>query len=78
MVEITVGNGGSGPAFRFTQETYTANMSENAMPGQDVVTVSATGRNSITYSFVSGNHDDAFTIDRFQGEETLKENSVIL
>lgn len=63
VVEITVGTGG-GNSLLFKNQNYTATLHEHAPVGTRVITVELQNQPSdVTFSFASGNDDNAFTIN---------------
>ena len=68
VVEIIVGNAGGTPSIQFTSETYRANLLENATTNTAVLQVSVgTTSRSVSYRFVSGNENAAFSISATSG-----------
>ena len=71
VVEITVGSPGS-TYIQFGNDTYNANLRENATSNQLVLQVSVVASSrSVTYRFVSGNENNAFSISDTLGTHLL-------
>ena len=67
VVEISVGSSGNQPFIEFSNLTYQASLREDAGSGTRVLQVSVT-TTGVSYTFVSGNENNAFTISRSQGQ----------